>query len=300
LPEIKTVPVESIRIPEVRVSSVHTPEQRAFLASTIKEIGVISEPVVRVLPGGEYELVAGKGRIEELIAQGHTEVTVKVLEADEKMALIMNVTENVARGGYDYISISRAIRRLRDLGATDVELAKTFPWSLRWIRFLESLQDLPDDVMEGISSGSLSPTHVQEALKLPTPSEVHDGLRTVMRLTWDTGTFKTFVKNRLEQIDHARAEAVQYGRPLDIPSSDPIQLTQYGQCLLCGYKVPRNKLSNQIVCEGCQQLNKYVTSQLGEPEKAVAIIYKALELYFGVQTARETQAQAKEVAEAQE
>jgi ParB family chromosome partitioning protein len=283
MPEIKVVPISSIKVPDVRVSSVRTEEQRALMAQTIKAVGVIQEPVVRSLPEGGYELIAGKGRIEELQAQGFTEVSVKILDTDPKTALLMNVAENVARGGYDYVSVSKAIRKLRELGSTDEELTKAFPWSARWITFVEGLQDLPEDVQEGIRTSKLTPTHIQESLKLPTAFEAHESLRTVMRLDWDTSTFRLFVTNRLEQIARAKEEAQAKGKAPEIPVANPEALVQYGQCLLCGHTVPREKLSTQIACEGCRTLLRYITDQLGEPEKAMQTVYKVLELYSGVQ-----------------
>lgn len=57
--ELKTVSIETIKIPDVRVSSILNPEQQALLKSTIKEIGVVQDIVVRTHHAGGYELVAG-------------------------------------------------------------------------------------------------------------------------------------------------------------------------------------------------------------------------------------------------
>ena len=59
MPELKTVKLDTIEIPDVRVSSILNEEQRALMASTIKEIGVIQNIVVRVTAIDQYELVAG-------------------------------------------------------------------------------------------------------------------------------------------------------------------------------------------------------------------------------------------------
>lgn len=279
--ELKEIPFDRIRIPEVRVSSILTEEQKALMGSTIKEVGVVQDPVVRALPDGYYELIGGRSRILELQAQGHTKALFKVVETEEKTALIMNIVENVARGSYDYISISRSIRRLRQLGASLEELERVFPWRRRWIEFLEELQDLPGDAVAAISAGRLTPTHVQLALELPTPYEQHDGLRTALNLRWDTGTFRVFVQNRVEQIERARRQAAEQGLPPEIPPVVPDQLIQYKQCLCCGYKKPREQVTVQSICEGCLTLAKYITSQLGVPEEAINTVYAALSAYYG-------------------
>jgi len=281
MPELKTVPVEKIRVPEVRVSSILTDEQKAFMASTIAEVGVVQDPVVRALPDGNYELVTGRSRINELVSQGAQEIQVKVIDADEGLGLIMNIVENVARGSYDYLSIARAIRRLKALGYPPEKLEEIFPWKARWIEFIEGLQDLPEDVVEALATRKLTPTHVQEALKLPTPYEVHDGLRTAVNLAWDTGTFKTYVQNRVDQIERARREASAKGLPPEIPRAEPQQLIAYMQCLLCGYRKPREQVTVYQVCETCKDIAGYVTANLGSDADVIETVYAALQAYFG-------------------
>ena len=281
MPELKVIPVEKIRVPDVRVGSVLSDEQRALIASTIKSVGLVQDPVVRALPDGDYELVSGKSRIAELAAQGHQEVQVKVIEADDPTALIMNITENVARGSYDYISVSKSIRRLKELGVGPDRLEGIFPWKSRWIEFLEGLQDLPSDVVEAISARKLTPTHVQVALELPTPYEIHDGLRTALNLGWDTGTFKTYVQNRVDQVAKARADAASRGQEPIIPPAMPEELIQYTQCLLCGYKKPRTQVTVSQVCDSCKDVAAYVAANLGSDADALQTLYSALQAYFG-------------------
>jgi len=282
VPELRTIPIDRIKIPDIRVSSILDEEQRALMASTIKEVGVVQDPVVRYLPDGSYELVAGRSRIRELAAQGATKVDCKVIEADEKTGLIMNVIENVARGSYDYISIAQAIRRLRELGSTSEDLEKVFPWKRRWIEFLEQLQDLPGDVVEALKERRITPTHVQLALNLTTPEEVHSGLRTAISLGWDSGTFRVFVTNRNEEILRARQAAKEKGVASEIPPASPEQLIKYRQCLVCGYQKPAQRVTLQSVCEDCVDLARYITQLEGDPAEAIHVIYEALKMYHGV------------------
>jgi len=287
--ELKTVRLDQIAIPDVRVNSILNEEQRALMASTVKEVGVVQDIIVRSVGVDAYELVAGKSRLEQLKAQGVTASQVKVIDADSKLGLIMNIVENVARGSFDYISVARAIRRLRELGSGPEELEKIFPWRSRWIEFIEGLQDCPPDVVEAIQTRKLTPTHVQLALNLSTPAEVHDGLRTAVTHGWDTGTFKTFVENRVAEISRAREIASAKGVEPVIPPAVPEQLISYKQCLVCGYKKPAEQVTVLLVCEGCSELAKFLTDQLGPPEEAIKTVYAALQAYYGVLRAREAQ-----------
>lgn len=263
------------------MTSIHTDEQKALMASTIQAVGTVQDIVVRHLGEGSYELVAGKGRLLELQAMGVSSYPVKVIQADEKLGLIMNIVENMARGSYDYISVALAIRKLRSMGTSLEELEQIFPWRRRWIEFIEELQDLPQDVVDAIRARKITPTHVQTALDLATPFEVHDGLRTAINLEWDSGTFKTYVQNRVDQIEKAKAEAELEGREPEIPKAEPQVLIQYAQCLVCGYKKPREQVTVQLICESCQNIAKYVNDVVAGEGDAMQIVYQALQLYYG-------------------
>lgn len=281
--ELKILNFENIKIPEFRVSSIHTEEERALIASTVKQIGLVQDMVVRPLPDGNFELISGKARLEELHKVGLTEYTFKVLEANDKMALIMNIIENVARGSYDYVSVSKAINQLLKTGSTLAELEKIFPWKKRWISFLAGLQDLPVDVVQGLQEKKITPTHVQVALNLPTPSEVHSGLRTAITHDWDTSTFKIFVENRARQLAHAKETAAAQGVEPEIPPLMPAELIKYKQCLVCGYQKDAAEVNVQLVCGPCVKLTKYITSQLGPPEEAIHTVFAALQAFQGRQ-----------------
>ena len=281
MPEMKKIPVDKIRIPDVRVSSILDEEQKAILKSTIKEVGVIQDPVVRPLPDGAFEVVAGKSRILELASQGATEITVKVIETDERTALTMNIIENVARGTFDYISVAQSIRKLKTLGATDQDLVKIFPWRPQWLNFIEELQDLPEDITQAIKDKKITPSHVQIAVALPTPYEIHDGLKTAINMGWDSGTLRTYVQNRVSQIEAAKAEAQARGVEPEIPPPNPTQLIQYRQCLLCGYRYPTEAVTLQHACTDCQDLVKYIVDLLGQPKDAIQKVYVAMSAYFG-------------------
>ena len=290
--ELKILKFENVKIPDIRVSSIHTEEERALIASTVKQIGLVQDMVVRSLPDGNFGLISGRARLEELHKAGRTEYQFKVLEADDKMALIMNIIENVARGSYDYVSVSKAINQLLKTGSTLAELEKIFPWKKRWISFLSGLQDLPVDVVQGLTEKTITPTHVQLALNLPTPSEVHSGLRTAITHGWDTGTFRVFVDNRVRQLAQAKQKAVDLGVEPEIPPLMPAELIKYRQCLVCGYQKDAAEVNVQLVCSGCVKLTKYITSQLGPPEEAINTIFAALQAYQGRQHTQTLDSQA--------
>lgn len=274
--EMKMIPLDRLIIPEVRASSRLTPEQAEFFTATVEEFGIIQDPLVRSLPDGFYELIAGKTRIMELAKGGALEVQVKVIEADEDTALFMHLAENVARGSVDPVSIAKVIDKLMKMAIPVAEIARKLGRSETWVRRTHQLLELPENYQGAIAEGLLNPTHIQIALQMPTPYEVDQALQTAIRLKWNTPTLRTYVENRRAQIAAARLAARETGGPLELPAPEPEKLIQYKMCLLCGYQVPSQQIQVQLVCDHCRDLVKYVTSQAGPPEEAIDTVYQAL------------------------
>lgn len=275
------LPIDAIRIPDVRASSKFTPEQLEFFKATVDAFGVVQDPVVRSTGPGEYELVAGKTRLEELKARGETEISVKLIDADERTAMFMHLAENVARGSVDPVAVAKVMQKLKSTGTPISELSKVLGKSETWVRRTLALLELPEEYQGAIADGRLTPTHVYLAARMPTPYEVDDALRTALTHKWNTSIFETFVTNRLAQLQAAKKAAVEKGVEYTPPPAEPEKLISYVQCLVCGYRVPREKTSVQIVCEGCRELAAYITTQLGPWEKCKETVFTALQLYFG-------------------
>lgn len=277
--ETREIPISEIVVPDVRLSSILDDEQRTFLAASLKEVGVINDPVVRVTGEGKYELVAGKSRLQELSNLGIDRVACKVLDVDKKTSLKMNVMENVARGTWDYISMARTIQELQKEGAGMQEICRTFNRSETWIRRTLALLELPEVYQDAVRDKKLTPTHILVALQMPTSNEVDQALQTVLALGWNTSTLKTYVENRLYEIEAAKRLAEAQGVQPEIPAPQPQLLIRYSQCLTCTYRYPREQVIPMPVCQHCVKLLQYLTSQLGEPSKVIQIVYEALKAY---------------------
>jgi len=275
--ETRKIPFNLVRIPEVRASSRMTPDQAAFFKSTVDQFGVIQDPIVRPLQDGTYELVAGRSRVLEMAEKGALDMDMKVIEASEETALFMHLAENVARGEVDPVSVARVIDKLMAMEVSVADIAKKLGRSETWVRRTHQLLELPEVFMAAVADGRLTPTHIQEALSLPTPYEVAEALQTAIRLGWNTSTLHVYVGNRLEQLKRAHEEATRTGAPVQAPTPEPEKMVQFRQCLICGYQVPLEKVVPALVCEGCRDLVKYIVDQTGAPPaEAIDTVYKAL------------------------
>lgn len=281
------IPIEKIKVPPIRASSVMDPDAKEFFDATVKEVGVIQDPVVRPLPDGTYELVAGLSRLKALAANNQTLIDVKVIKVNDLTSTIMHLAENVARGKADPVSIAQVLNKALNEGAKIPDLARALGKSETWIRRTLSLLELPYELHDALRAGRITPSHVYVAARMPTPEETFSALQTAERLEWPSSTLETYVNNRLEEIANAKHQAQEQGIPVAIPEANPLALIQFRQCLTCGYRKETSKISMTYVCEDCLTLIKYITSQLGSSDLAIQTIYAALQNYFSQQKKEE-------------
>jgi ParB family chromosome partitioning protein len=132
----------------------------AELADSIRARGVLQPVVVRALPGGRYELLAGERRLRAARIAGLESIPAVVREADERGRLEIALAENMARVDLNPVEEARACAMLvDDLGLTKEELGRRVGRSRVAISNLIRLLDLPEEALELIERGDLSEGH---------------------------------------------------------------------------------------------------------------------------------------------
>ncbi len=130
------------------------------LAESIKARGILQPLVVRPLPGGEYELIAGERRLRAARMAGLEQVPALVRDTDESDRLELALIENMAREDLNPVEEARACATLvEDLGITKEELGRRLGRSRVAISNLIRLLSLPDEALALIETGELSEGH---------------------------------------------------------------------------------------------------------------------------------------------
>jgi ParB family chromosome partitioning protein len=166
--ELRELPVSLIKPNPSQPRTKFDPGALAALASSIEATGVVQPLLVRPLPDGSYELVAGERRWRAARQAGVDKVPAVVRDQAEAERLQAALIENMVREDLNPVEEARACAALvEELGLTKEELAKRVGRSRPAVSNLIRLLELPDEALELLESGDLSEGHGKALLGLP-------------------------------------------------------------------------------------------------------------------------------------
>jgi ParB family chromosome partitioning protein len=146
------------------------------LADSLRTHGLVQPVVLRALPEGGYELIAGERRWRAAQRAGLQAVPALLREADDRARLELALVENMVREDLSPIEVARACASLiEDFGQTHQQVADGLGRSRPAVSNLLRLLELPDDVQAMVDRGELSEGHGRAIL-------MADGARARRRL----------------------------------------------------------------------------------------------------------------------
>lgn len=138
------------------------PEALSELAGSIAEHGVLQPIVVRALPGGAYQIIAGERRWRASRQAGLTEIPAIVIEADDEKVRELALIENLQRQDLTPLEEALGYRSLMDAsGMTQEQVAQRLGKSRPVIANALRLLTLPEDVKERLTAGKLTAGHAR-------------------------------------------------------------------------------------------------------------------------------------------
>jgi ParB family transcriptional regulator, chromosome partitioning protein len=166
--ELRELPVSLIKPNPSQPRTKFDPDALAALAASIEATGVVQPLLVRPLPDGSYELVAGERRWRAAQQAGVDKVPAVIRDQAEAERLQAALIENMVREDLNPVEEARACAALvEDLGLTKEELAKRVGRSRPAVSNLIRLLELPDEALEMLESGDLSEGHGKALLGVP-------------------------------------------------------------------------------------------------------------------------------------
>jgi ParB family chromosome partitioning protein len=158
--ELRELPVSLIKPNPNQPRTKFDADALAALAASIETSGVVQPLLVRPLPDGSYELIAGERRWRAAQEAGLEKVPAVVRDQAEAERLQAALIENMVREDLNPVDEARACAALvEDLGLTKEELARRVGRSRPAVSNLIRLLELPDEILELLEGGELSEGH---------------------------------------------------------------------------------------------------------------------------------------------
>ncbi len=140
------------------------------LAASIREHGVLQPVLVRPLPGGRYQLVAGERRWRASRQARLETIPALIEEIDDETALEIAVIENLQRE--DLSPLDEAIiydKMIHEHGYSIRKLAQKLGKDKGYLENRLRLADAPDEIRELVSVRKDTLSHAYELLKVEDP-----------------------------------------------------------------------------------------------------------------------------------
>lgn len=153
----------------------------AELAESIKQHGVLQPLLVRPLPGGGYQLVAGERRWRACRMAGVREVPVVVKELTDTETMEIAIIENLQREDLNPIEEAEGLQALVDrCGLTQEEVAASVGKSRPAIANSLRLLRLPQEVRDMTREGKISAGHARALLSLDNDALIFEAAQNII------------------------------------------------------------------------------------------------------------------------
>ena len=168
----------------------------AELADSITANGVVQPILVRPLPGGRYQLIAGERRWLASQKAGKATIPAILRQVSDEQAMEITIVENLQRADLNPIEQARAYERLgREFGMTQEQMAyRTGKDRATVTNFLRMLK-LPQIVQDKVATGVLSFSHAKVLLALEHAEDVEKAAKQILALSLSVRQAETYVQN---------------------------------------------------------------------------------------------------------
>ena len=223
--ELREIPVELIE-PNPRQPRRDFDEGALVqLADSLRERGLLQPVLLRPVPGGTYELIAGERRWRAAQLAGFDTVPAVVRPHDDAESLELALIENMAREDLNPVEEARACALLvEELGLTREDVGRRVGRSRVAVSNLLRLLDLPDEVLDLLAAGHLSEGHGRALLTAPDHDTRRRLARSAVQEGWsvrqteararDTGRRAAPRRSASERAESAHPDQVEAARRL--------------------------------------------------------------------------------------
>ena len=169
------------------------------LARSIVANGVVQPIIVRPLPNGRFQLIAGERRWRASIKAGKETVPAILRQVSDEQAMEMTIVENLQRADLNPMEQARAYDRLsRDFHMTQEQVAQRTGKDRATVANFLRLLRLPAPVQGKVETGELSFGHARALLSLDSAEEILKAMTKVVALSMSVRQTETYVQGLMD------------------------------------------------------------------------------------------------------
>lgn len=171
-------------------------EELQALSESIAIHGIIQPLTVREMPSGYFQIIAGERRWRAARMANLEQVPVVVIQADDKKVMEIALIENLQRQDLNPVEEAMGYQSLiSEYGLTQEEAANRVGKSRPAVANALRLLSLPEEVLEKLKQGELTPGHARAILSLKTQKQQLDAARKIISLSLSVRQAETLCKN---------------------------------------------------------------------------------------------------------
>ncbi|HVZ17570.1 MAG TPA: ParB/RepB/Spo0J family partition protein [Terriglobales bacterium] len=169
---VREVPVSEIEANPYQTRVNVDPKGIEELAESIKVQGVMQPVILRQLPGGKLQLVAGQRRLLASERAGKATIPAIVRQLSDEQAIELTIIENLQREDLNPLDQAAAFEKLSSkCGLTQEQIAARTGKERATVANYMRLLKLPAEVQTDIRSGALSMGHARALMALNHPAD---------------------------------------------------------------------------------------------------------------------------------
>lgn len=212
----REIPVEMVDRNPYQTRSHVDAQQLEELARSIAATGVVQPIVVRPLPNGRFQIIAGERRWLASQKAGKTTVPAILRQVSDEQAMEMTIVENLQRADLNAMEQARAYERLgRDFKMTQEQMAQRTGKDRATVSNFLRLLRLPVEVQGKVESGDLSFGHARTLLALDSPEAILKAAGKITALAMSVRQTETYIQGLLNPEKHGKDSEQKAKKPQD-------------------------------------------------------------------------------------
>lgn len=192
------IPVDQIERNPWQTRTHFQEKELVELAESITANGVVQPILVRPLPNGRFQLIAGERRWLASQRAGKSTIPAILRQVSDQQAMEITIVENLQRTDLNPMEQARAYERLsHEFQMTQEQMAKRTGKERASVANFLRLLRLPKDVQAKVESGDLTFGHARTILALEDPESIQKAAQKVLALSMSVRQTESYVQGIL-------------------------------------------------------------------------------------------------------